>query len=237
MDRPETVTAARLALEEHDQREEQRRASENARRAGLTRALREAEHAEQRATQVAEQVAWAEHQEGIAAGLGASIKEREDALAQVDAELARLRRQAAEGSTAENAANADAGRLLAAGDIDAATTAGGRVLDLEATRRVIAEQIEQADERRRAILAGTGADDALSDLRREWQNAVAVAASSRREAKRITSGEADLPPAPVVRPAPDLLTIPQRWRIERDLERARRAGIPAVVLDGGRRLA
>ena len=237
MDRPETVTAARLALEEHDQREAQRRTAADARHDALARALRQAEQAEQRAAQVAEQVSWAEHQEGIAAGLGASIKEREDALAQVDAELARLRRQAAEVSTAENAANADAGRLLAAGDIDAATTAGGRVLDLEATRRVIAEQIEQADERRRAILAGTGADDALSDLRREWQNAVATAASSRREAKRITSGEADLPSAPVVRPVPDMLTIPQRWRIERDLERARRAGIPAIVLDGGRRLA
>jgi len=234
---PPTVATARLALEQHDEREAERRMAADAQHDALARALRQAEQAERRVAQVAEQIAWAEHEEGIAAGLGASIKEREDALAHVDAELARLRQQAAELSAAENAANADAGRLLAAGDIDAATTAGGRVLDLEVTRRVIAEQIEQADERRRAILAGTGADDALSDLRREWQNAVATAARSRREAKRIVSGEADLPPAPVVRPAPDLLTIPQRWRIERDLERARRAGIPAVVLDGGRRLA
>jgi polysaccharide deacetylase 2 family uncharacterized protein YibQ len=234
---PPTVTDARLALEEHDQREAKRRASEDAQRAELARALRRAEEAEQRAAQVAGQVAWAEHQEGIAAGLGAAITAREEALAAVDGELARLRRQAADLATAENAANADAGRLLAAGDIDAATTAGGRVLDLQATQRVIAVQIEQADQRRQAVVVGSGANDALSDLRREWQNAVSTAASCRREAERIGSGEVDAPPAPFVRPVPDMLTIPQRRRIERDLDRARRAGVPAVIVDGGRRLA
>jgi hypothetical protein len=168
-----------------------------------------------------------------------SFADRVWGFSKIGDNLARLQRQAAAISIAETAANAEAARQLETGDVDAATTAGGgggRVLDLQATQRVIAVQIEQTGERRRAVLVGTGADDALTDLRRECQNAVATAASARREAERIVPVEADVRSTPAPRPVPDVLTIQQRRRIERDLERARRAGMPAVVLDDGQRL-
>jgi hypothetical protein len=225
-----SVSSARNALSKHDQAEASRRASADTRRGVLANAVASAERAEANAERAALLKTYAAHCETVADSFARDIAIHNSAIEAIKAKLIRLNSQAEELATTVFAANAEIERLLVDGDVAAATEAVSRARSAEGALTLVRARVAAAQQGQKAIIDGTGDNDSLSDLRREFENATVAAQNARAEACRVIADEDD-PTSPGVQSTPELLDPITRIRLAHDLDRARSAAGIVVIHD------